>query len=264
MTILEKIIANKIKEVAELKKYVTLKDLEKSRHFPLQPVSLSGSLSDRERSGIIAEFKRMSPSKGIINSGVNVQDVTTGYSREGASGLSVLTDKKFFGGSVDDLLLVRDHNSIPILRKDFIIDEFQVVESKAAGADVILLIAAALKKSEVSRFASLSRSLGMEVILEVHSASELEAINEHIDIIGVNNRDLKTFNTDINLSVEMVDMIPGEFCKISESGILLPSTVKYLRQNGYDGFLIGELFMASNDPVASFSDFVREISCDYA
>jgi len=264
MTILERIIENKMKEVAELKKSATFRDFENSRFFSRQTFSLSASLSDRTRSGIIAEFKRMSPSKGVINSTAEAGDVTKGYTGSGASGLSVLTDKKFFGGTIDDLMLVRDLNSIPVLRKEFIIDELQVIESKASGADVILLLAAALKKGEISKLANLSHSLGMEVILEVHSIPEIEMITENIDIIGVNNRDLTNFRVDINISVEMAERIPVELLKISESGISSPSTVRYLRQIGYDGFLIGEIFMAAKDPVSAFSDFVKEISADYA
>ncbi len=219
MTILEEIISEKKKEVAERKKHTSLRHLEKSMLFSRDTLSLRQSLKDPVKTGIIAEFKRKSPSKGVINSLADVGYVTTGYAREGASGLSVLTDNKFFGGNIDDLLIARKFISIPLLRKDFIIDEFQVVESKASGADAILLLAAALENEEIVRFARLSHSLGMEVILEVHSMSELELINEDIDIIGVNNRDLRTFSVDLNISVKIAEKIPGQFLKISESGI---------------------------------------------
>jgi len=255
MTILEKIIAFKRKEVEERKKLISISDLEKSIHFPDSNISLQHFLKDPSKTGIIAEFKRKSPSKGVINSLADVRHVTTGYAREGASGLSVLTDNKFFGGSIDDLLIARKSNSIPVLRKEFIIDEYQVVESKANGADVILLLASALENEEIVRFAGLAHSLGMETILEVHSISELDMNNEHIDIIGVNNRDLRTFSVDLNISVKIAEIIPVQFLKISESGISTPSTVSYLRQAGYDGFLIGEHFMKTEDPVAAFSAF---------
>ena len=255
MTILEEIISGKKKEVAERKKHTSLRDLEKSMFFSGETLSLRQSLKDPAKTGIIAEFKRKSPSKGVINSLADVRYVTTGYASEGASGLSVLTDNKFFGGSIDDLMIARKFNSIPVLRKEFIIDEFQIIESKAYGADAVLLIGAALESKEVFRFAGLSHSLGMEVILEVHSMSELELMNEHIDIIGVNNRDLRTFSVDLNISVKIAEMIPGQFLKISESGISSPSTVRYLRQSGYDGFLIGEHFMKTEDPVSAFSAF---------
>lgn len=259
MTILERIISDKRKELAFLREHTSIGDLEKSKLFPRKVLSLAESLSDPVRTGIIAEFKRMSPSKGVINSEAHVGEVTMGYSRAGASGLSVLTDMKFFGGSCDDLILARELNFIPILRKDFIIDEFQVVESKAAGADAILLIVAALGRNQVKKLARLSHSLGMEVILEVHSPGELEMVNEHVNIIGVNNRDLKTFNVNTSVSVEMADKIPGQFLKISESGISSPAIIRYLREAGYNGFLMGEFFMARKDPVSAFTDFVKEI-----
>ncbi len=259
MTILEEIISEKKKDVADLKKHTSVKNLEKGMFFSRDTLSLRQSLKDQAKTGIIAEFKRKSPSKGLINSLADVRYITTGYAGEGASGLSVLTDNRFFGGSIDDLLIARKFNSIPLLRKEFIIDEFQVVESKASGADVILLLATVLKKEEIIRFARLSHTLGMEVILEVHSMSELELINEHIDIIGVNNRDLRTFSVDINVSVKIAEKIPDQFLKISESGISLASAVSYLRRAGYDGFLIGEHFMKTEDPVLAFSAFINEI-----
>ena len=259
MTILEEIISDKKKEVAERKKHTSIKNLENSMHFSRDTLSLRKSLKNPAKTGIIAEFKRKSPSKGVINALSDVKYVTMGYANEGASCLSVLTDNKFFGGNIDDLLIARKFNSIPVLRKEFIIDEFQVVESKASGADAILLLASALENEEIVRFARLSHSLGMEVILEVHSMSELELINEHIDIIGVNNRDLRTFIVDLNISLKISEVIPGQFLKISESGISSPSTVRYLRQAGYDGFLIGEHFMKTEDPVSAFSAFINEI-----
>ncbi len=259
MTILEKIINNKRKEINALIKHTPFRELEKSMFFSRNTISLKKYLLDPGKSGIIAEFKRMSPSKGIINMNAKVVEVTRGYELSGASALSVLTDEKFFGGSTFDLQSIREHNSIPILRKDFIIDEFQVVESKSIGADVILLLASVLAQDQVLKFAALSHSLGMEVILEVQSQDELELVNDHIDIIGVNNRDLKTFIVDENVSVDMVDKIPGQYLKISESGISSPSKVKYLKQIGYNGFLIGELFMSKQNPVRAFDDFVKEI-----
>jgi indole-3-glycerol phosphate synthase len=260
MTILENIITHKKKELDALMKHITYKDLERNIYFSRKTTSLVKSLSDCLRSNIIAEFKRMSPSKGTINSEARIGEVAEGYTHAGASGLSILTDRKFFGGSPDDLLLARELTHIPILRKDFIIDEFQVIQSKSIGADVILLIAAALKKDQVSKLAKLSHSLGLEVILEIHSRSEFDFLCEHIDIVGVNNRDLKSFEADINISVALADEIPGQFLKIAESGISSPFTVKHLQQLGYNGFLIGELFMKRRDPVSAFSDFIKEIS----
>ena len=259
MTILEKIISNKKKEVAALKEQSTLRALENSKLFSRATLSLSGFILNPIKSGIVAEFKRKSPSGGIINSHSMVEVVTKGYSCAGASGLSILTDKMFFGGDCTDLLCAREHNDIPILRKEFIIDEFQVLESKAAGADAILLIAAVLDKEQVLELASLSHSLNLEVLLEIHSLGELDKVNEYVNIIGVNNRELNTLTTNVRLSLELADKLPGEFVKISESGISEPQMVIDLRNAGYNGFLIGEYFMSKPDPVAAFADFLKMI-----
>jgi indole-3-glycerol phosphate synthase len=259
MTFLEKIIHKKQKEVSLLKEKFTVSDLERQKYFRTETRSLSKYIIGSGKSGIIAEFKRMSPSKGIINNEADIAQVTTGYSDKGASGLSVLTDKVFFGGSCHDLTITRELNNIPVLRKDFIIDEFQVIESKAAGADAILLIAAALDTRKTFELAALARSLKMEVFLEIHSAGELEAVDANTDIVGVNNRDLKTFKVDINVSLDLIKRIPGHFIRISESGISDPETIGLLRKEGFDGFLIGERFMAERDPVSAFDRFVKQI-----
>ncbi|NSW93257.1 MAG: indole-3-glycerol phosphate synthase TrpC [Bacteroidales bacterium] len=259
MTILEKILINKKKELLLLKNQITITDLERSRFFFKETKSLKEFISDPSKTGIIAEFKRASPSKGTINPDASVMDVTQGYSRGGASGLSILTDRLFFGGSSDDLVTAREYNSIPVLRKDFIIDEFQIPESKAIGADAILLLASVLTGKRIRKFTKMSHSLGMEVICEIHSLSEIEMVNEDIDIIGVNNRDLKSFDIDINVSLGLADRIPEKFIKISESGISSSESVIRLRQAGYNGFLIGELFMKSPDPVMAFMEFTNKI-----
>jgi indole-3-glycerol phosphate synthase len=227
--------------------------------FSRTTLSLSDFILNSDRSGIITEFKRKSPSGGIINSHSGVEEVAKGYSDAGASGLSILTDNLFFGGSTSDILQVRDFIDIPILRKEFIIDEIQVLESKAVGADAILLIASVLEKTQILRFATLSRSLNMEVLLEIHSLKELEYVNEHVNIIGVNNRDLDTLTTNVGLSYMLADKIQGEFVKISESGISNAQTVIDLRDAGYNGFLIGEYFISKQDPVTAFADFVKKI-----
>jgi indole-3-glycerol phosphate synthase len=260
VTILDKIIAIKRKEVNLLAGVTAVRDLERSSFFKRDAISLSGFLSDRNKTGIIAEFKRKSPSKGIINSSSPVDEVTSGYFREGASGVSVLTDTQFFGGSIADLILIRDRSIFPILRKDFIISEYQVIESKSAGADAILLIAAALGTLEIANLSKLSRSLGMEVLLEIHEPEELEKVNRHINIIGVNNRNLKTFEVNTEISQDIVQNIPDGFFKISESGINSSQVVKKLRVSGYDGFLIGEKFMSTPDPVKAFSEFVKDLT----
>jgi indole-3-glycerol phosphate synthase len=260
MTILDKIIENKKREINRLIKSIPVRDLEGSSFFERKVVSLSGSIIDKSKTGIIAEFKRKSPSKGIINSFSTVEEVTSGYCDGGASGLSVLTDSQFFGGSNEDLLIARRKSIIPILRKDFIIDEYQVIESKSIGADAILLIAAALDTIGIRSLSRLARSLGMEVLLEIHEESELEKINQYINIIGVNNRSLKTFEVNMENSELLAEKISSWFIKISESGISSPVVIRKLRVAGYDGFLIGEKFMHTADPVKTFSDFVKDLN----
>ncbi|MBN2633816.1 MAG: indole-3-glycerol phosphate synthase TrpC [Bacteroidales bacterium] len=264
MNILEQIAVNSQKELAEIKKRVPLRDLEKSHYFSRAGISLSENILNPEKTGIIAEFKRRSPSSGIINSDARIEEVTIGYSSLGASGLSILTEKKYFGGDVNDLRIARKLNSVPILRKDFIIDDYQVIESKAIGADAILLIASLLTGSQILKMASLARSVGLQVVLEVHNEDELVKLNEFIDIAGVNNRNLRTFKVDTELSLKMAEKIPAGFVKISESGISSSDTINILKQAGYDGFLIGERFMHSGDPVKSFSGFIKTLRKDYA
>jgi indole-3-glycerol phosphate synthase len=260
MTILDKIIENKKREINRLIKSVTVRDLERSSLFERKVVSLSGSIIDKSKTGIIAEFKRKSPSKGIINSFSTVEEVTSGYCDGGASGLSILTDSQFFGGSNEDLTSARRKSTLPILRKDFIIDEYQVIESKSIGADAILLIAAALNNSEILKLSRLARSLGMEVLLEIHEESELEKINQYINIIGVNNRNLKTFEVNTVKSELLAEKISSAFIKISESGISSSQMIRKLKAAGYDGFLIGEKFMSTSDPVKAFFDFVKDLN----
>jgi len=259
MTILDNIISNRKKELDLLKKITSVRDLEHSILFDRQAISLSEFLLNKSKTGIIAEFKRKSPSKGIINSSSEVAEVTSGYFREGASGVSVLTETQYFGGSNADLLHTREGNTFPILRKDFIVDEFQVIESKSIGADVILLIAAVLEKREVIDLARLARSIGLEVLLEIHDVSELQKVNPYINIIGVNNRNLKTFELNIEMSESLAEKIPDGFLKISESGISSPQIVTNLRNSGFNGFLIGEKFMCTLNPVRAFSEFVKDL-----
>jgi indole-3-glycerol phosphate synthase len=259
MTILDKIIENKKKELEVLAGMTAVKDLENSRLFKRETISLSEFILDKTKTGIIAEFKRKSPSKGIINSSSLVEEVTSGYFRAGASGVSILTDTQFFGGSNSDLLHAREKSLFPILRKDFIIDEYQVIESKSIGADAILLIAAALEKQIIVNLSQLARSLGLEVLLEIHEQDELDKVNQYVNIIGVNNRNLKTFEVNTDISDKIADKIPQGLLKISESGISSPQVIKKLRVIGYNGFLIGEKFMCTPDPVKAFSEFVKDL-----
>jgi indole-3-glycerol phosphate synthase len=259
MNILEEIIQQKHKEVVERKKQTPVRALETTIYFNATPVSLCKAVT--EGSGIIAEIKRKSPSKGIINSNVSVENISIGYTNAGASGLSVLTDNKYFGGTNVDLLLARKLNNIPILRKDFIVDEYQIVEAKSIGANAILLIAASLTPEQIKSFAKLAHSLQLEVLLEVHNENELLTnLDADADLIGVNNRDLKTFITDIEISRQLVDLIPGNVVKVSESGIEKPETIIELSQMGYKGFLMGQNFMQTADPGTACFNFINSVN----
>ena len=258
MSILDTIVLNKHKEVASAKKKTSYTQLEESELFSRETYSFREFLLAPERTGIIAEFKRKSPSKGIINDKVKVAAVTNAYAVAGASALSVLTDKQFFMGKKADLVKARQANTIPVLRKDFMIDEYQVIEAKALGADIILLIAAILTPAKIQQLASLAKSLGLNVLLEVHNLEELErSINPNLDAIGVNNRNLADFSVSVETSFKLAEHIPAEFLKISESAISNTDTIKELKKAGFNGFLIGENFMKQEDPGAAMREFVK-------
>lgn len=260
MTILDKIIEAKKVEIAHQKQLVEMEVLQDVFDFYRECNSLKTSLLKTGASGIIAEFKQRSPSKGDINLTAKVDEVTEAYVKAGASGLSVLTEKNFFGGSQSNLVIAREHNpSIPILRKDFMIDPYQIVEAKAYGADVILLIAACLSKDQAAELASTAKELGLEVLMEIHNAEELEILNNQVDIVGVNNRNLKTFEVNIETSVKLAKLIPDKFVKISESGLAGASEIQYLRKNGFSGFLIGETFMKTSNPGEACRRFIEEL-----
>lgn len=258
MNILETIIEQKKIEVAERKRQKPVAVLQQSEFFSREPLSLRKSLLDQGKTGIIAEFKRRSPSKGWINANADPAVVTAAYARHGASGLSVLTDENFFGGSPDDIIKARV-NDIPILRKDFMIDEYQVLEAKAVGADVILLIAANLTPAQVRTLASTAGNIGLEVLLEIHNGEELDHICDEVDIVGVNNRNLKTFEVSIDTSVSLAGLIPADKIKISESGISDVKTINELKRHDYKGFLIGESFMKAPDPAIAFAAFAKQL-----
>jgi indole-3-glycerol phosphate synthase len=258
MNILETIIVKKKIEVEKRKRTKTISELEEMVFFKNKTFSFKEFLLRKDNTGIIAEFKRRSPSKGIINNCSFTADVTKDYAKYGASAVSVLTDEEFFGGSLKDLVEARINN-IPILRKDFIIDEYQIIESKSHGADIILLIAACLSREEIKKFSALAKNLDLNVLLEIHNENELEHICDDVDVVGINNRDLKTFKVDLNHSIELCKKIPSDKIKISESGIDDVKTIKYLKQNGFSGFLIGEKFMKEKNPGKAFADFVKEL-----
>lgn len=258
MNILETIIEHKKSEVAKRKGDWPVAALEKERFFNRQTFSLKKFLLNERKTGIIAEYKRRSPSKGVINSRDSVEAVTKAYFGYGASGISILTDQQFFGGSLDDLVAARD-NALPLLRKDFTIDEYQLVEAKAFGADVILLIAACLSPTEVKSLSASAKNLGLEVLLELHNETELEHICDTVDLVGVNNRNLKNFEVDLEHSVRLANQIGDKFIKVAESGINDVANIHYLKQHGFKGFLIGEYFMKHPSPMAAFKEFTYRL-----
>lgn len=261
MNILDKIIAHKKKEIAKLKSEVQLESLVKSPSFSRTPISLKQSLINKKSNGIIAEFKRQSPSKGIINDKSEIIDVTRGYLDANVAAQSILTDTHFFGGSIVDLMQARTVNdNKPILRKDFIVDGFQIVEAKAIGADAILLIAACLSRKELKNYGILAEDLGLEVLYEVHNEEELDKIDPDNKIVGINNRNLKTFEVDLEHSIELAEQIPLNCVKVSESGISDPRIITGLKEYGFHGFLIGENFMKTDDPGLACKAFVSQIA----
>jgi indole-3-glycerol phosphate synthase len=258
MNILEQIIARKKEEVALHKALVAESVLKQMPFYKAPALSMASYLTMPGKTGIIAEFKRKSPSKGIINDSATVEAVTAGYAAHGASGLSVLTDSDFFGGSLQDLTAATVHET-PILRKDFMIDPYQIIEAKAHGAEVILLIAACLTPAEVKHLAAVANDTGLEVLLEIHTKAELDHLCDNIDMVGINNRNLKTFEVDLAHSIALAKMLPAHLPKIAESGISDVSTIIELKKEGFDGFLIGENFMKTVDPAAAFAAFVADL-----
>ena len=259
MNILDSIVADKRKEVDLKKGLIPISQLENTWLFNRETISLANALRNSD-TGIIAEHKRRSPSKSVINQDLNVHEVAKGYEIAGACGMSVLTDGKYFGGSLDDLLLARASVKMPLLRKEFIIDEYQIIEAKSNGADVILLIAAILTPSEIKTFSELAKSLHLDVLLEVHNTTELQkSIMPSLDMLGVNNRNLKTFEVSLDTSKSLSQFIPDDFVKVSESGISSVEAIKELKPYGYQGFLIGENFMKTGDPGASAMNFIKAI-----
>lgn len=261
--ILEEIIATKRIEVERVRKTRPLETLRieaeqilKKRHA--SPASMSRSLM-ASSSGIIAEFKRRSPSKGWFKEHARAENISPAYAQNGAAALSILTDTPYFGGAADDLRAVRPLTDCPILRKDFIIEAYQVYEAAALGADAILLIAAAIGKAACCELANLAHDLGMEVLLEIHEEHELEYLACQPDMVGINNRHLGTFKTDVDTSFKMSSLLPDNIVKVAESGISSPATVNELRRVGYRGFLIGETFMRTPNPAVALSEFIRSI-----
>ncbi|WP_109830853.1 indole-3-glycerol phosphate synthase TrpC [Reichenbachiella versicolor] len=259
MNVLDKIVEQKKKEVAEQKVQTTVDALKATDGFQRTGISVVERLQANNSFGIISEFKRQSPSKGIINDSADVSEVTKGYCDAGASAVSILTDEQFFGGTMEDLKRARPHLDCPVLRKDFIIDEYQVYQTKSLGADLMLLIAAILTKEEVVKYTDLAHEIGLEVLLEIHNEEEYNhCYYEKVDVLGVNNRDLKRFKTTIQNSIDLAKILPEEQLKISESGISSIEEMKLLQTHGFKGFLIGESFMRTEDPAAELEKFLSK------
>ncbi len=261
MNILDKIIEAKRMEVKERKQSIPFQELEKRLLFNSPCLSFSEYLFNPDKTGIITEFKRKSPSKGIINHTSGVKEVIADYAKYGASAISILTDESFFGGTLKDLEEARTQE-IPLLRKDFMVDEYQLVESKAFGADIILLIAACLTVKEVQQLAIFAKNIGLNVLLEIHNQDELDHICDEVDVVGINNRNLKDFKVDIQHSIELGSKIPQGKIKIAESGIHDMKTLKQLKSHGFQGFLMGEIFMKEKNPGQAFMNFVNEFLKD--
>lgn len=257
--ILNEIFEYKKKEVSERRTLYPQKLLERSAFFSTETVSLKKYVLRKDKTGVIAEFKLRSPSKGYINYSADVNHVTLGYMQSGASALSILTDSYFFGGSLEYLKSARKENYCPILQKDFILDTYQLLEAKSYGADAVLLIASMLHKEQLRYLAQFAHELGLEVLFEIHDESELDKLNEYVDLVGINNRNLKTFRVDIQHSLRLREAVPGQFIKIAESGITTPEMAFHLQRNGFDGLLIGETFMKNPNPVEACNRFISNL-----
>ncbi len=255
-TILSDILSHKRQEVERRKKEHPLHTIEKTLETVPPTRSLSQALA-ASGTGILAEFKRRSPSKGWINQTARIEHVIPDYERHGAAALSILTDCHFFGGSLADLKTARQCSALPILRKEFVVDAYQLYEARAAGADAILLIAAALPASLCRSLAAEAKSIGLEVLLEIHQAGELDAYCPEVSMVGVNNRDLSTFHTDTKRSLLLAESLPPQTVHLSESGLSSPAAINELRQAGYQGFLIGEAFMKCEQPGAALATFTN-------
>jgi indole-3-glycerol phosphate synthase len=260
MNILDQIVAAKRVEVAKHKEAISIDIFEKRNLLTGTTLSIKQALQ-ASSTGIIAEFKRRSPSKGWIKEGADAELIVPAYQQAGAAACSILTDEPFFGGSLFDLAIARPHTSIPLLRKEFVIDAYQLYQAKAMGADFVLLIAAILTPKEVFTLTETAHALGLEVLLEIHSEEEFGHICPEVDVVGINNRDLKTFTTDVNTSHTLGAKLPASLLKISESGIYTPETVLELRAAGFSGCLMGECFMKALDPAAALSTFIAALSC---
>lgn len=259
MSILDTIVVQKKIEVEAARERLSVKALAGSGYSARTAYSLREKLLAEHSSGIIAEFKRRSPSKGVIYDKADVVEVVKGYADAGVAGCSVLTDPEFFGGCADDLRKAREAVSIPLLRKDFMIDAYQFYEAKNWGADVVLLIAAILSPKQVREFTDIAHDLGLEVLLELHGEEEWKHMYQRVDMVGINNRNLKTFEVDVERSVRMAEELGKDVVKVAESGISDVAMLRLFRQHGFKGFLIGENFMKTANPALACRDFIQSV-----
>jgi indole-3-glycerol phosphate synthase len=259
MNILDTIVARKKEEVAIAKQQLNLVELKDSPYFNQVVPSFKENILTSGSTGIIAEFKRKSPSKGDIHAGARVDLIVPGYEKAGVAGVSILTDHDFFDGNMADLSLGREVCDLPIIRKEFIIDPYQVYEAKSIGASAILLIGAILDKNRTLELAQLANELGMEVLFEIYHEDEMEQLNSYMQLVGINNRNLKTFEVDLKQSAKMASMLPSGMVPIAESGIGSPEDYLLLREVGFKGFLMGEYFMKNEDPATACLDFCNYI-----
>lgn len=256
-SILNAIVDNKRREIeARAMLGIYDKALSHAQKSAYTPVSMSRNIIDNEF-GIIAEFKRRSPSRGDIHPGAVADVIVKGYTESGAAACSILTDTVYFGGALSDLALARKSTSLPLLRKEFIVDTCQIFEARQYGADAILLIASILSFNDIVKFTDTAHQLGMEVLLELHDMNELDRFNPEVDMVGINNRNLSTFVTDTDVSMQMASALPDDIVKVAESGLSSISEIHRLRDVGYRGFLIGETFMKHQHPGKALKDFIH-------
>jgi indole-3-glycerol phosphate synthase len=257
--ILDKIVQQKLAEVVIQKELVPIPQLMEQANFKRTCFSAKESIRKPGASGVIAEFKRQSPSKGVINGRAKPQEVVKAYQQAGVSMVSVLTDEVFFGAQTRDFELARKTLSIPLLRKEFIVDAYQIYQSKAMGADVILLIAAILTPQRCKDFAFIAKDLGMEVLLELHDESELDHVNQYVDLVGINNRNLKDFSVDTDRSIQLAAKLPADLIRVAESGLDSEEVVQKMKANGFQAFLMGEHFMKTDSPGNACKQFILQM-----
>ncbi len=262
MNILDEIVEYKKIELENARRNVSEAELIASPYFSVEVPSLKKSLLSHSEFPVIAEFKRRSPSKGDIHKNALVKEIVPEYEKAGVSGISILTDQHFFGGHNSDLSEARDLVSLPLLRKEFIIDPYQIIEAKAFGASTILLIAAILDKVQARNLARLAKSIGLEVLMELHGEKETELLNEYIDMAGINNRNLKTFEVNLEHAAKLASTLPPEMLPVAESGIASIHDLLFLKKAGFRGFLMGEYFMKQANPGEACLKFMQGLQVE--